>query len=335
MFLFRISFLFQTPYLVIIPTKGFLTENESRNWRKKNYFRICQVEKILNFFTGHTQTDLIEKNLNNLLRGTSPKSFNDKNFLLQVKYQSFLFSCFFINSIWLFQLKKFSFLDQNHNFNIVTLFFYIENKVLEKEKFFTKLVLVEPTKFNSKFSLFESTRLSTKILRFKLEDSSFQQNFCSSSYSLYSNQFPLKINLHKPLESFRRSTISELSTFFDFPLLIDLTNYSNFFSRNKIRHEMLPFMKSISHKKIENSLNNFFHLVLVNSLASQTDILDYYFLYKIMLVRPINQKNSLIFLNNNLNKKLPSSFLQKVLIDSKNIELTFLQLSLIQKKLFF
>lgn len=335
MFLFRISFLFQTPYLVVIPTKLFLNENESRNWRKTNYFRICRVEKILNFFTGHTQTDLIEKNLNNLLRGTSPKSFSDKNFLVQVKYQSFLFSCFFINSICFFQLKKYFFLDQIYNFEVVTFVFYIENKVLQKENFFNKLFLFQPTNFNSKFVLFDSTIISTKILKFKFAYSTFQKNFCSSSYSLYSNQYPLKINLHKPLESFRRTTISELSTFFDFPLLIDLTNYSKYFSRNKIRHEMLPFMKSIYHKKIENSLNNFFHLVLVSSLASQTDILDYYFLYKIILFRSINQRNSLILVNTNLNKKLSPSLLQKMLTDSKNIELTFSQLSFIQKKLFF
>ena len=80
-FIFQISSLMKVPYTLILPKTFFLTENESRTWRKKNFCRISQREHFLTSLTGHTETDTLEKHLHNVLRGTSPAGLSDFNFL--------------------------------------------------------------------------------------------------------------------------------------------------------------------------------------------------------------------------------------------------------------
>jgi tRNA(Ile)-lysidine synthase TilS/MesJ len=100
-FLFQLSFLNNIPYILILPQNLVLTENESRDWRQKNFYRISKIEYIQTSLTGHTQTDILEKNLNNLLRGTSPAGLSGLNFLNFQRKTPLLFSstnlnlCFF------------------------------------------------------------------------------------------------------------------------------------------------------------------------------------------------------------------------------------------------
>jgi tRNA(Ile)-lysidine synthase TilS/MesJ len=80
-FVFQISSLMKVPYTLILPQTFFLTENESRTWRKKNFCRVSQREHFLTSLTGQTETDTLEKRLHNLFRGTSPAGLSDLNFL--------------------------------------------------------------------------------------------------------------------------------------------------------------------------------------------------------------------------------------------------------------
>lgn len=80
-FVFQLSCLMKVPYTLILPQTFFLTENESRTWRKKNFCRVSQREHFLTSLTGHTETDILEKYLHNLFRGMSPAGLSDFTFL--------------------------------------------------------------------------------------------------------------------------------------------------------------------------------------------------------------------------------------------------------------
>ena len=90
--IFKLSFLFDVPYTLILPQNGVLGENRSREWRKKSFYRLSHLEKILFTITGHTRTDSFEKNLSHLFRGTSPKGLAESTLLIPKKPTCLFFS---------------------------------------------------------------------------------------------------------------------------------------------------------------------------------------------------------------------------------------------------
>lgn len=77
--IFHLSFNLKVPYSIIISTHSLSNENRSRNWRKKKLFRLSNLQQTSIVVTGHTQTDSLETNLNNLIRGTSSKGVSFRN----------------------------------------------------------------------------------------------------------------------------------------------------------------------------------------------------------------------------------------------------------------
>ena len=104
--IFRLSYLVNVSYILILPEKNVYNENESRNWRKKNFCRVSQTENILTTLTGHTQTDTLEKNLHNLFRGTSPAGFSGWKLATSKTRTEIFFSEINLNSCFFYKLKK-------------------------------------------------------------------------------------------------------------------------------------------------------------------------------------------------------------------------------------
>lgn len=323
--IFQISFLFQIPFFLVLPEKRVLNENRSRGWRKKIFYRVCQLERITSLVTGHTETDTVEKNLNNLFRGTSAKGVTDLNILSQKKTQNIFFSSLILNASSSYKIVCF--------FNEFTFFVYYKNN-----KECVRIPNFLRTSNNFSFFLVEK-KISTilrydnipfryKNMRLGKKKPDFNKYLQSGSFCFYSKTLNQKVKLTKPLQSIRRSTISELVIFFKLPVLIDLTNYSSTFSRNKIRHEIIPFMRSRSHKKVENLIGNFFQTVGLDHEEIDTQMLEIFFLYKLLPLIYFQNLHSLR--NSSLPVNLERSFLQKTLVDYKNIELIFSQLSGIQ-----
>ena len=77
--IFHLSFNLKVPYSILISTYSLSNENRSRNWRKKKLFRFSNLHHTSIVVTGHTQTDGLETNLNNLIRGTSSKGVSFQN----------------------------------------------------------------------------------------------------------------------------------------------------------------------------------------------------------------------------------------------------------------
>lgn len=323
--IFRISFLFQIPFFLVLPEKSFLNENRSRGWRKKLFYRVCRLEKITALFTGHTETDHVEKNLNNLFRGTGAKGLSDSNSLSQKKTQNIYFSFLIFKIGYSCTLC--------HFFKQFTFCFYYKNKIeYDRIPNFFRMAnnfsFFHVEKKKSTKLLYDSTSFVYKKNQVRMKQSYFILYLQSVSFCFYSQTLKQKINFNKPLQSIRRSTITEFITFFKLPLLVDLTNYSSIFSRNKARHEIIPFIRSRYHKKVDNLLGNFFQTVGLSQEEIARQTLEIFFLYKILPSVYFHNRQALR--NTYLPVTLERSFLQKTIVDYKNIELIFSQLSRIQ-----
>ena len=414
--IFQITYLIKVPYTLVLPQKLVNTENESREWRKKVFCRFSQLEHILTTLTGHTKTDTLEKNLNNLFRGTSPAGLVFFNFLNSPNTVGLFFPTINFTSYFFTKAEKPTDLYQKfrglihthctNNFkkkridqlykknevfgekmipnialklevgkpelklclvddfvrfsNLKTLSLnwakkrstqFKEEKTKnvktrnpiikicnKKQKFYSKqrlkfqflkplnpfspypiesLNLIKKEKhlihlfpliskdFRKKlaFSQTRSKKKTTKKLDSiinKLKSFSFfdspknppktqtnknskQQKSCSFCFS--SQFLRLQVNLVKPLNDISRFSISKFFNWYNLPLLIDITNFSYRISRNKIRHQVIPFIRSLIHLNIEYLVINFFKIIAQEHQENEKSIQELFFIYKILTLR--------------------------------------------------
>lgn len=353
-FIFEVSYLLKLGYTLILPQTTFRTENDSRQWRKKNYLRVSQIEQILTCVTGHTQTDKIEQSLNNIFRGTSPTSLSYSNLLICENKTSNFFSNINLAKFNVYRDRKLK-----TSFDRST-FIYTENKktyfrkikttetnifpfpqneilrtntlknkksinaiklsstdficftsksnqrasfkFLKKQKYFlkkfqftliplickqnlkeTNLAIVQNPKLKS-FGFLKSRNLyfsfkKSKIL--KMTSKIYTKNqICVKSFSFCfsSNFLNLKKKIEKPLQKSTRSTISKLLVLYQFPKIIDVTNFSFRFSRNKIRHQLLPFIRCLVQPKIDSVITQFLELLNQENEERETDLAEIMFI---------------------------------------------------------
>ncbi len=125
----------------------------------------------------------------------------------------------------------------------------------------------------------------------------------------------------RPLKSFSRVFIQQLSGKYKIPLFIDLTNFSFSLIRNKLRRHILLygdfylnfFSKKVEHKKIDSIekfreillLDYFYHNSLffvfssrnLNFLPSKLVGFDFFLLARFLLVAEKNEKRLFLFEN--------------------------------------
>lgn len=378
LFTFRLSFSFDVPYLLIFPNNCLLTENCSRGWRKKNFSRICSMEKISFLGTGHTQTDNLEKNLHNIFRGVTSGSLYNQNFLNYKKTSISYFSPLIFNFKDYFNgfnnknrifVKNFSNQFYSETFSFGYCFSFFPSKKWSQELVSKKNFQITnrktfhffKTKKNTKTSLFFYFRtVQTNINKIeKLDYDSFlllqlwfvkqntifykkcsfreQKNINSFSFCFYSKYFQSKVNLLQPLKSTQRSTVSKLMNFYDFPVLTDLTNFSYEFSRNKIRHQVIPFMKICFHKKIDSLLTNFFKTAEKDNDENKKQLLKLTFIFKLfdllLLKNLMPDFFFFLFIFKNSKPNIYSPILHQNISDYLEIEITFSQTRKIQNQL--
>ena len=63
------------------------------------------------------------------------------------------------------------------------------------------------------------------------------------------------IQLSRPLINMSRSNIYWICKKFSLPIWSDTTNYTYSLSRNRIRYELIPYLKKYFHERIENNIN--------------------------------------------------------------------------------
>ena len=189
------------------------------------------------------------------------------------------------------------------------------------------------TKPNINLDTFES---SGKIALKKNEYLTFlviERQF-SSSFSLYSKFFKSTLILQKPLLETTRFTVSKLRKFYDFPIINDMTNFCSTIARNKIRYNLFPFIRHLFLPNFEFLLNNFLKILKNEQNTLKKDIEEKIFLLKnknLRLKKYLNTTQNLKIKNTIHLGEGNGYLVQKVFLNSYDIELSYIQTSLIKK----
>lgn len=393
--IYKISYFSNICYTFILPENKFLTENESREWRKKSFYRFSQVENISFLVTGHTETDTVEKNLTTVGRGTSPGACSKSSILNYRKTVGKFFSSITNNSFSLINLEKtnkpslsfcsfrsqvqiqkkisvllktkkltknkttllpknccFEIKKKNRTFQIPPvsktlvleprLFLVLKkdwnqkNQIvckLSKRKKHPKIKSFVPKKETKQkirtgrqsFYFFVSKK---SLIKKKIEKRfPFSNQPLSSSFCFSNDFFKVKITFLKPLDNISRLTISKFLNLYKVPLISDITNLSSEFSRNKIRHQLIPFCKLLVNPNVESLLINFFKMISDENTSTNKEFQQLEFFYKIMILQTFFQKNDLNkIIEANLFTNEKRSLAQKLFFDYKNINLNFFQI---------
>jgi tRNA(Ile)-lysidine synthase TilS/MesJ len=351
--IYKLTFLFEIPYNIILPQNSFLTENGSRSWRKKNFYRVAKLENILNLTTGQTLTDNLETNFNNLIRGTTPKGVvRAESTVINFKKSNL---CFFSNIL----LKPYFYKKSSRKKEIGCL-----NRLNKNLKLFSKKSLdvsnqCKLTRFKNDFTFLKKNNSVTlqlnRTTNLKLASQTskplnplvLKLSPCSASFCIYSRSLKIQPIHKKPLSEKTRFTISKLVKFYSFPVLTDTTNFSLKFSRNKIRYTLFPVIRYFFNKKVEFLLNNFSKTLQLEHKILETQVLELFFLLKNQ--KKLNKKNAYrkqkTLINKNVKTKnflvqliaknsligIQRSLIQKIFSQYTDTELTYLQISDIQK----
>lgn len=335
-FLFQISFLVEIQYTIILPQTSLDSENRSRVWRKRNFSRFLQLKKISNIVTGNTKSDRFEKNLTNLLRGTSPHSLSDSivfnenkltnvffsNVILKPKKQEFLSTDTFLNlnnlHSHLKTKKKFHLLLKPQGLSVQKSFVQPTKSHLSKQKKHFDFGKKQVSDFQKK-KLFRNTSEALKIKnlslikkrRFQIKKFSFFANnlkraktdlknslflFHSSvsySFCLGNKTLNNQIKFFKPLQNLTRFSVSKAVNLFSLPISNDITNFSLNFSRNKIRHYLIPFIRFFFQASIESLLTKFLFLVNIEHEEIENQIFELKMIFKLLRVKKNRRQKSI------------------------------------------
>lgn len=361
--LFQLSYWVKIPYKVILSSTKNTTENGSRDWRRTTFSRLSHFEHYLKLSIGHTQSDMFEKNLSSLLRGTSPAGIRNLVFL-PTKQVGLFFSMdqilFKLNKdkcfLPLVMTKKAYLKSPLRFFQFGTpasqCFFYFQQFAIWR---------IKPSSYSVSLNFFNfgNTRLEGSILNYQETKNIFKRQILFSNRSLllkkttscsfcFSSEFYKRnIVFSKPLKNLSRFNISQMLKLYYLPFLIDSTNFSLFFSRNKIRHQLVPFLRSVVQQDVEKVLIRFFELIEQEQKENLPKIRNFFFLLRILTTEGLKNKFSSLdsfsqFFSSRKNVGIQIFFkrhLQQLLIKLvqhlfyyyKNRSLTYLQLVKFQK----
>lgn len=255
----KMCFLFQIPFSIILTEKSVQSEDHARNWRKEGFYRISQFYKCQYILTGHTATDYIESSLWNLIRGTSPHGL-----AYIKKYNKFTKK---IAPLQFLSKKEFVFktvLKDQINPNLKVK--YIETPVfLKKTKEKTFLINNQIQKLSQKKLLGKKSLIPIFIdienLELNLKKSIFKFNIRSSKKSIqYRRNRNESYKTYQPLFDYYRSDITKIIKSTCLPIIPDPTNQSQKWTRNKIRLKLIPTIKNDFHNQFDRHIYRFLEL---------------------------------------------------------------------------
>jgi tRNA(Ile)-lysidine synthase TilS/MesJ len=152
----------------------------------------------------------------------------------------------------------------------------------------------------------------------------FYRDPLSWSFCFSNKKFKDKKTFIKPLEKINRSSISKIVNLYDFPIISDFTNFDTSFSRNKIRHHILPFMKIFGQKKVESLMTKFFYLVNQDNQKLTYEICEFNLFLEFLRDQKSNLKIDFsIILISKLHISIKQLLLQNLVLKYREIELNF------------
>lgn len=323
----RFHYLFHHPLSIGLGLDFLASENQARIFRRKYFERTLQFTDTSTLLLGHTATDKIETFLGNLLRGVGSQGMNTISWKNSLENTSF--SIFFSSEKKIPKENCFtqSFCCLNVKIcspKITEKMFSLTKK--KKKKCYKKSIffLKEDRKIK------KSTRRNIYFIqkRFKI-DLIFNFNFLNEQYLIYSHYsevFSFKIFLLRPFFSFHRYDISKFCYLFEFPLIADPTNELLRFSRNRLRHQIIPLTRYFYSKNFDFLLWKFLDIKSYDQESFQNSNV---LLFNKFLIPQIEQNISHYF--STLAVSSQRFIIQKIFFKSKKRQLSYSQIEMIRK----
>ena len=330
-FLFQISFVFHISCSFILNSQTSLSENRARGWRKENFSRLLQFQKLSSLLIGHSKSDCLEKNFNNFFRGTSPKGRSQQIFFdfktITVFFSFILFKpkTSYSNDFKKVKQRNDIFLFA-FNLKIKTCF----SKLPVKKKFmFSRKVKIQKfrnfhfvsfaTRLPFYFQLYKENPAVSKFLILKISYS-----FCFSPKSLEKQRSSLQ-----PIQGLIRFAISNTVKLYQLPTLSDSTNLNPIFSRNKIRHYFIPLNRFLIRRKLESLATHFFYLVSIEHEKVENEIFEVKFVLKFLRFHSF-QTTSKFVIFSKIEKNVKCFVIQSSFSAYREIALNFKQIQDLQ-----
>lgn len=303
--IWKIHFIFETPISIILSENFLINEENARDWRKENFYRLSQFSGTSSINLGHTGTDQIETALLNIIRGSSPKGIS--KFSKKKLFKNDFYNLYFSEKNNLLVIKQ-KITTSKLKFSST----YNPKRIVPKKQ--VKIYL------NSKKSLKEKTKLDFFNAQ---ENNGKVVIFCSKLKFLIGKEFQYKFYLYqseyfsivqKPLILYYRQIVTLLISKMVLPIIPDPTNQNYNWARNKIRLKILPILRQ--------EFNDFCDFHILNFLEINYKEQEFFdkLLQKILLQKSYSKSF----------KKLPLSIqrqvLQKLFHSYTKRQFTFLQI---------
>lgn len=232
--IFSLSYLFKIPFYIGLGFGDINSEQTARIWRRKIFFRVAHFSTLSMITIGHTTNDQIETALWHLFRGTSPTG------IISLKQKNYLNNNG-INSENTFFLQKIQTKNKIENFII--------------RKFYKTKIWGRKTN-KARFVIQRKNRKKIYLKNFL----SRPQTKTFLSYWFF-NMNLLQLEINRPLIDFNREDITQIVNINKIPLLLDPTNQSLHFSRNKIRLICFPLLEHYLNQNSKFNIKKYLILV--------------------------------------------------------------------------
>ncbi len=373
--IWKIAFLFDLPYFVVLTNQKLSTENEARNWRQTSLERVTVLQSFSQIVFGHTGSDKLETAFWNMIRGSSPNGLNGLQQINLTK-RTFIQKFFSANSRKSFKPRK-------KNFQYKKQFFYRLNSRKKSFRLWSRPIIVfescflsqnfvlvtrfrekKPSFINKKLSCFYFGFLANifitelqnyenliEFLNLKKEKKYLNfpiyENFLFFSFCLKKMSVNPILKKSRPLITLHREDILKFTEYYFLPVIPDPTNTFSLFSRNKIRNQLLPVIRYLFSTNFDFAMTQFLKLLETESYDSEQSQQKIYQLF-LKTVFLVDLQNKLVFFSDFLifeknlkkNKFIDLTSFEKKFFLSKLLRSHFQKLpnslqSKIIKKIFF
>lgn len=333
--LWKIAFLFDLPYFVVLTEQNLSTENQARNWRQTSLERVAGLQTFNQIVFGHTGSDKLETALWNIIRGSSPNGLNGIQQINLTK-KIFVQKFFSANSMKCFKPRK-------NNFQYKKQFFYRLNSKKKSFRLWSRWILFFQshkktsliTKQLSCFSFvfleniflteLQNSENVIELLNFFKQKEKKYLNFLFFSFCLKKMSVNPILRKIRPLTSLHREDILKVTQYYFLPVIPDPTNTFSFFSRSKIRNQLLPVIRYLFSTNFDLAITQFLKLLETESYDSEQSVLTQYQLF-LKMVFLVDLQNKLVSLSDFL-------ILEKRFQKTKFVDLTSFEKKIFLSKL--
>nr|YP_009502206.1 tRNA(Ile)-lysidine synthase [Porolithon onkodes]ASB29807.1 tRNA(Ile)-lysidine synthase [Porolithon onkodes] len=134
-----------------------------------------------------------------------------------------------------------------------------------------------------------------------------------------------RISIVRPLINFSKSEITWFCRLFYLPIWSDITNYNFYIQRNRLRHEILPYLQNYFNPQVQKNITNFINFCCIDNEYIQENTLKLYFksinknvislnLKKICNQHTVLQKRVIrLFFYYHFQKQINKNYIKKIL----------------------